>query len=172
MEKRITKKTREFFKNFKDDIKQQILQLSNYKKNEQSMKSLLQYIYDYQPLEFADQDFQKRKRVKNIVPLFERCCAFRANGEQCTRRKKKDNTFCGTHLKGTPHGTVTQIPEKAKFTKKTVWVEDIKGIIYYVDNENNVYEPHDILENKTNPRIIAKYVCEDGNYSIPSLFKK
>ena len=47
----------------------------------------------------------KRKRVKNVVHLSDRCCAKRANGEQCTRRRKDTTTeYCGTHLKGTPHG--------------------------------------------------------------------
>ena len=40
------------------------------------------------------------------VPSSERCMAKRANGEQCTRRKKQDSCYCGTHTKGTPHGTV------------------------------------------------------------------
>ena len=46
------------------------------------MNELVQFIYDYPQLSFLPQDFQKRKRVKNIVPFFERCCALRANGEQ------------------------------------------------------------------------------------------
>ena len=51
-------------------------------------KELLQYIYDYSIIEITKMDLQKRKRVKNSVPFCERCCALRANNEQCTRRKK------------------------------------------------------------------------------------
>ena len=52
------------------------------------------------------EDFIKRKRIKNIVPNYERCIAKRANGEQCTRRNKNGEQFCGTHIKGTPHGII------------------------------------------------------------------
>ena len=54
---------------------------------------LLQFIFDYQPLQFEKVDFQKRKRVKNVVPFFDRCRALRANGEQCTTTKKMWRTL-------------------------------------------------------------------------------
>ena len=42
-----------------------------------------------------------------IIPPNERCCGIRANGQQCTRRKKEgQDKYCGTHIKGTPHGTL------------------------------------------------------------------
>ena len=85
MEKKIGNKTRVYFQNFKEDIRGFIeshLDIDNSDK-----ANLLQFIYDYQPLEFTKQDFQKRKRVKNIVPFCDRCCALRANKEQCTERE-------------------------------------------------------------------------------------
>ena len=33
----------------------------------------------------------------------------------------------------------------------------LMGIIYYIDNNNNVYDPQDILDNKINPIVIAKW---------------
>ena len=34
--------------------------------------------------------------VKNKIPLADRCCAKRADGDQCTRRKRTDSdTYCG-----------------------------------------------------------------------------
>ena len=43
---------------------------------------------------------------KKRVPSSERCCGLSANGQQCTRRKKEgQDKYCGTHIKGTPHGT-------------------------------------------------------------------
>ena len=46
------------------------------------------------------------RRVWKIIPPGERCCGLRANGQQCTRRKKEgQDKYCGTHIKGTPHGT-------------------------------------------------------------------
>ena len=96
----------------------------------------------------------------------------RANNEQCTRRRKDDSKFCGTHIKGTPHGEINNKTAKPTLVKKTVQAVDIKGIIYYIDDTNNVYDPQDIIENNKNPKIIAKYVREGDTYNIPSFFNK
>ena len=173
MEKRINNKARTYFQTFKEEIKNILLQTEWANENHNKVSQFLQFVYDYQPLEFDKSDFQKRKRVKNIVPFFERCCALRANKEQCTRRRKNSSKFCGTHIKGIPHGEVNQNQEnKPTHQKKTVWAEDIKGIVYWIDKECNVYDSNDIIQNNINPRIIAKYVLDNGVYTIPSLFKK
>ena len=179
MEKRINQKARTYLQQFKNDIQgfiksndMKVITLNDTGATKDEAHTLLQFIYDYQPLEFQKNDFQKRKRVKNVVPYFERCCALRANGEQCTRRRKNNEKFCGTHIKGIPHGEINQEKSAPTHTKKTVWAQDIKGIIYYIDNSNNVYHPQDVLNNVVNPKIIAKYVLNDGEYSIPSLSKK
>ena len=89
MEKRINLKTREYLQTFKGEIKDTIVELfPDEVTNPQSkIQQLLQFVYDYQPLTFSKEDFQKRKRIKNIVPFYDRCCALRSNKEQCTRRK-------------------------------------------------------------------------------------
>ena len=71
MEKRISSKTRLYFQNFKENLKNKIV--TDNKIDNAYMNDLVQYIYDYPQLIFLPQDFQKRKRVKNIVPFFERC---------------------------------------------------------------------------------------------------
>jgi len=172
MEKRITNKARLYFQKFKEDMKNLLVQTEHLKNNPEELSTILQYMYDYQPLEYTKTDFQKRKRVKNVVPFHERCCALRANKEQCTRRKKNEEKFCGTHIKGTPHGEVDQIKNVKTHTKKTVWAEDIKGIVYYIDDGCNVYDPQDVIQNNVNPKIIAKYVVKNGVYTIPTFFKK
>mgnify|MGYP001043042519 CR=1 FL=1 len=49
-----------------------------------------------------------------------------------------------------------------------IWVEDIKGIVYYIDMDNNVYNTEDVVSNGDNPRIIAKWSKNElGEYSIP-----
>lgn len=169
MERRLNKKTDDYMSQFKNNIKEKASQLwkSN---NDPNVNNLLQYIFDYQRLAFDKDDFSKRKRVKNVVPYFDRCCAKRANGEQCTRRKKTEDEYCGTHMKGTPHGIISESDEPKKNTQKIdVWAQDIMGIIYYIDNQNNVYQPEDIIVNKINPRVIAKYVKNGERYSIPEL---
>ena len=81
----------------------------------------------------SKEDFQKRKRVKNVVPQFERCGAKRANGEQCTRRKKDDSCFCGTHVKGTPHGEVSTTDDGLKGIEVSV-VSRLQPYHYPCDN--------------------------------------
>lgn len=118
---------------------------------------LMEMVTDYDKIKLCGDDLVKRKRVKNIVPLFDRCIAKRANGEQCTRRKKEGEGYCGTHTKGRPHGSVNETPENMVTNKKVeVWIQEIKGIVYYVDADKNVYDPEDILLNKINPKVIMK----------------
>ena len=117
---------------------------------------------------------EKRKRVKNVVPLFNRCCAKRADERQCTRRRKPDELYCGTHSKSRPHGTVDDVEQEKKDSKvkHQVWAQDIKGIIYYIDKNQNVYDPEDILKSTVNPKIIAKWKHDhEGNVYIPQYSK-
>ena len=166
MDKRLTKKAEFYITNFKDNIREKATQLGISQNPE--MYQLLQYIYDYERLSFNKEDFQKRKRVKNFVPIFDRCCAKKSSNEQCTRRKKEGCEYCGTHVKGTPHGIVdNQTDNKVSTQKIEVWGQDIQGIIYYIDGNNNVYKPEDIIINKVNPKIIAKYVKNGEQYNIP-----
>jgi hypothetical protein len=167
MERRLNKKLEIYITNFKDNIREKATQMGM-TKNEQ-VNQLLQYIYDQDRLTFNKEDFQKRKRVKNFVPIFDRCCAKRASCEQCTRRKKDGYEYCGTHIKGTPHGIVDLQNEQKNTTQKVeVYAQDIQGIIYYIDKNSNVYQAEDIISNKINPKIIAKYVKNGENYNIPA----
>jgi hypothetical protein len=140
--------------------------------NSTDSSEIMNFIYQYNNFELTKEDFMKRKRVKNMVPVYERCCAKRANGQQCTRRKKDECQYCGTHSKGTPHGIMNENETVSTVTKVEVSAIDIKGIVYYLDNDGNVYDTEDIISNKKNPRIIAKYEKHGDVYSIPSLFEK
>jgi hypothetical protein len=107
--------------------------------------------------------------------MYERCSAKRANGEQCTRRKKDGETYCGTHIKGTPHSIMDEVACEIPTTKNVkvdIWAQDIKGIIYYIDKSGNVYDTEDIMKiDKYPKRVIAKYNQDEaGKYSIPSMF--
>lgn len=138
------------------------------------LSEFLQYVYDTEPLKLTSTDFMKRKRVKNDAPLCERCTAKRADGLQCTRRKRGSNNYCGTHLKGTPHGVMevsSDIIEK--FEKIELTVVDIKGIHYHIDDKGNVYDARDVISGSTSPNIIAEYtITETGEYVIPFLFNQ
>ena len=167
MEKRITQKINTYFQDFKQLLKDVI---DEQQLGETKYNNIIQFLYDYQQLEIIKEDFTKRKRVKNTVPFHERCCAKRANEEQCTRRKKNDELFCGTHTKGRPHGEITNQTSSIIIKKREVWAIDIKGIIYFIDNDGNVYDHDDVMKGKDNAKIIAKYVKKGDEYNIPSIF--
>jgi hypothetical protein len=169
MERRVAKKLDSHFTEFKNDIKNWFQENTCEIIGDSNKSAFLQYIFDYDNVSLSKEDFQKRKRIKNVVPQYDRCCAYRANNEQCTRRKKDDSNYCGTHIKGTPHGTVSSTDvTDVKIKKKQIWAEEIKGICYYIDDTKNIYDHEDIIKNKENPKIIANYKVDfEGKYSIP-----
>jgi FKBP-type peptidyl-prolyl cis-trans isomerase len=137
-------------------------------------KQLISVVYDYEKLKLTKEDFMKRKRVKNIVPPQQRCHAKRANGEQCTRKKKVGCDYCGTHTKGSPNSIIDDESNGGSSVSKvsqqsvSVWVQNIKGIEYFIDSNNNVYKHEDVIENLSNPQVIAKCFKNEssGQYSI------
>jgi len=166
MEKRINKKIETYLTEFKDSLRNKISSFNFDDKN--TLNEFLEFIYDYQRLIIVKDDIVKRKRIKNSIPALNRCCAKRANGEQCTRRRKENCDFCGTHSKGTPHGLIQTSGSTGNDSHKLeVFAEEISGIVYYLDKYNNVYKTEDILDGKQNPGIIAKYQKTNGLYSIP-----
>ena len=167
MEKRINKRIETYISEFKDNVKDKATELGL--TTDTILTQLVQYIYDYERLSLTKEDFMKRKRVKNVVHLSDRCCAKRASGEQCTRRRKDTTTeFCGTHLKGTTHGICDlEHDDKPQGHKIEVWAQDIQGIIYYIDVSGNVYQAEDIISGKNNPKVIAKYIKVADIYTIP-----
>ena len=158
MEKIINDKILCYFGDMKHDM---ITIIKDGKMNSMNVDSILNqvmnYIYEKPILQLERSDFVKRKRMKTVVPQYDRCHARRANKEQCTRRKKNNECYCGTHIKGRPHGEINEsVANHGK--KKEVMTQDIKGIIYFLDMDGNVYHTDDIKNSITNPRVIAKYV--------------
>ena len=78
METRINNKSDTYIQEFKssiiDVVKKQGL-------DQNQMENIVQIVYDYNKFKLTKEDFTKRKRVKNTIPLHDRCCAKRANGE-------------------------------------------------------------------------------------------
>ena len=170
MEKRINDQLKQYLSSFKNDIRDKIVEL-NLGETEH-INELLEFIYEYNRLSFEKEDFMKRRRVKNTVPLENRCNAKRANGEQCTRKRREDCEFCGTHYKGTPHGVATHTKETAESIANEpitleVFAEEIGGIVYYIDKFKNVYKTDDVLQSKVNPTVIAKWEKPGEKYTIP-----
>ncbi len=166
MEKRINTKVEHYIQNFKKDICEKINSI--YTEASESKAELLEFVYEYERCSLSKEDFIKRKRIKNAIPTSNRCNAKRANGEQCTRRRKENCEYCGTHEKGRPHGLITMTESEDNNVKKVeVFAQEIMGIVYYLDKFNNVYNTEDIMNEIKNPKIIAKYQIHNDKYSIP-----
>lgn len=168
MDKRINKKLDSYISSFKNDIRTKADELGITSNPEVSR--LLTYVYEYNRLTLGKDDFMKRKRNKLGINISERCNAKRSNGEQCTRRKKTGCEFCGTHTKGIPHGVCDQVntSQASVLSKMTeVRVHDIKGIMYFIDTNKNVYQTEDVLLEKKNPKIIGTCITNnDGEYEV------
>ena len=99
-------------------------------------------------------DFEKKRRSRAAIPYYERCSGKKADGEQCTRRRQQGSLFCGTHVKGTPYGQISDGDPVSD--KVQVHVEEVNGIVYWVDDADNVYSQEDVYLGKKDPRVIAK----------------
>ena len=164
MESRINKTIVTYIRLFKTDIgdKVQSLGLCDEKSSE-----LMRYIFDYQKLTLKSNDFNKRKRLKNSIPVTNRCNACKANGDQCTRRRRGETEFCGTHSKGVPHGLIKDNDNQENQKQSVdIFGEDVNGIIYYMDKYTNIYKMEDIMRQSENPTVIGYYKLENGIYEI------
>ena len=164
MEKRVCKIVDDYCSQFKKDICDKLVEFS---KDNIDVQDIVSFVYDYEKIALENDDFAKRKRVKNAVPFCDRCTAKRATGEQCTRRKREGEVFCGTHSKGTPHGAIdiNSIDEnnQQQVNRVEVWVQEMNGICYYIDKNHNVYQTEDIVSNSKNPKIVAQYNVDANN---------
>ena len=162
METRIQQKVDDHLRAFKNGIRDWLVKYeANVTTGTGSVDltdEFLQFMFDTENIQLQKEDFQRRKRIKNHVPFSERCCAKRANGEQCTRRRL-EGVFCGTHSKGAPHGVIDENAGVGQQTleKVEIWLQVIQGISYYVDQHKRVYSPEDIVANQVNPRVIGRW---------------
>jgi len=142
MEKRVEVKVSSYLNQFKDNVKNKMTELGLIETNCDSKYSeLLRFIFDYQSLSWDKDDF--------------------------TRRRKDGCLYCGTHSKGTPHGEYEGTSNEVCQNKIIeLTVQDINGIMYYVDSEDNVYNQSHVLSNKINPECIGKRKNNNGTYSI------
>jgi len=82
------------------------------------------------------------------------CMAKKADGFQCTRRKKDKMEYCGKHIKKLKFG---RIDDELRYSDKTKYIktkrENIDGEYYLVDDQNLVYSC-----SKTHPLLLGKKV--------------
>lgn len=174
---------------FKQDIqhKLNVLELIRTDSSEEErtkMREFMEYVFEYPKLVLSKPESSTTSTTTaahetptdvalSTIESVEQpyCIAKRSDGVQCTRKKKKNCEFCGTHAKIEQLQSEKNQSSPLSVHKMEVNAVVIHGIIYYIDVNNNVYHTEDILENKENPRIIAKAVkYGDNSYSIPDLF--
>lgn len=168
MEKNIRNKIHEHNQEMKENIQKwfEKTKACIFIGNQNKTNEFIQYMNDFPTLNLSKEDFQKRKRLKNNVPDYNRCIALKCNGQRCSRKQKSDGVqFCGTHLKGANYGTTEQTRENNKIEKIELWLQEINGISRYIDKNFNVYCMEDILNSCDNPRIIGKYGFNNTNQS-------
>ena len=166
MDKRLSQRFEKYITNFKDQISAEIKKLNAFNDDSEKLHEFLNFVYEYERMEITHSDFLKRKRVKNTIPDRNRCNACKAGGEQCTRRRRENSLYCGTHLKGAPHGEVTTELENSNKKQIDITAEEINGIIYYLDSYGNIYKMEDVLKEIEDPSVIGRYVKLDGDYQI------
>lgn len=99
-----------------------------------------------------------RRRNNLNLPQEERCLGRKADGQQCTRRKRDNSCYCGSHMKKLPCGHVNDgqvivIKEKGKRGRKKktcesenrkkyieTWIDPQLGSKFLVDKNNFVYK--------------------------------
>ena len=120
---------------------------------------------------YHEWSFNINGECKNIPytksKITNRCNAKIANGCQCTRQRKDNHIYCGTHEKGTPHGVIDEGSTGQLYTKHDVFVQEVNGIVQYLDKQGNVYNTEHIQQDKENPEIIGRYLVDsDGTYQL------
>jgi len=157
MDKRINTQLEKYLVGFKDQIKKKVAELGFEEKAKTN--DLLEFVYEFERLVFTKDDFAKRKRVQNTIPVDNRCIATKSGGERCTRRRKDGCEYCGTHSKNMSN----ESDKSGEGTKKMeVFAKEMEGIVYYVDEFHNVYRTEDILNEVENPKVVATYTEMTG----------
>ena len=168
MDRKLNKRIADYIVDFKKSIKEKAISIDF--TEEQKLHDLLEHIYSYDRLVLSQEDVSKRKRVKNTIPNTNRCHAKRANGEQCTRKQKEGHVYCGTHVKGTPHGMINNNTENQEaYIIKEVIAEEINGIVYYLDKKGHIFSTEDVLKENPDPKVVAYYKKVNDSYVIEEI---
>lgn len=122
-----------------------------------TMEDIKKFIESHEKFNLDDFDISKKKRTKNHIKPEEQCRALRANKTQCTRRKRGDCEYCGTHTKGTPYGVIEMNHEPNCKKTLQVFTQEMEGILYYIDKDGNIYNTEDIVNRVSKPKIVGKY---------------
>jgi hypothetical protein len=79
---------------------------------------------------------KKKKTNRRILPKNERCLGRKNDLTQCTRKRKDEHEFCGSHIKNLPNGKVGD--DGACFNKKKGKRGRKRKNLLETDNENGI----------------------------------
>ena len=99
---------------------------------------------------------KKQERKQCIARIAPRVCDI-GIPKQCSRRSKDGHSFCGTHLTNQPYGIVSENDMYSNLESVQVWCQDVRGIIYHLDADNNVYHTYDVTQKVMDPRIVGRW---------------
>lgn len=179
MRKHLKNKMDKYTNTFKRDVIEWVVKNQGYSNdnsnhmgmNDMNMTNFIKFVNSYEAFNDVTAPVKKTQSGIGI------CNARRADGEQCTRRiqcKNGTNTqglkFCGTHSKGVPYGEIENQVVQPVIRRRHVFVENINGIGYYVDDKDNIYKTEDVYHNVNDPQIIGiKTKLPSGEYGIKYL---
>lgn len=116
---------------------------------------------------------KKKKNNKRILPKNEQCLGRKMDFTQCTRKRKDNTEFCGSHIKNLPNGKIgddgscfnkTKGKRGRKRKNPTINVNDndIVGIKKYIDGELYLVDKNKVVYSyKNNMPIILGYLKEE-----------
>lgn len=122
-------------------------------------KLVKKYIDDSFDIDFSAAPIKKRKRKQNkLLAKNELCMARKADGLQCTRRRRDGTEFCGKHASNLKYGRVDdeELNDSNKDQIKCT-LEKIDGNSYLVDCNSKLVYTFDT----DNPTVVGK-MAEDG----------
>tara|TARA_B000000532_G_C18694321_1_gene331060 strand:+ start:57 stop:473 length:417 start_codon:yes stop_codon:yes gene_type:complete len=128
-----------------------------YALSEEDMKELIRKVKEGEDVDISR--YKKRSRARSAINEKKQCRAKRADGKQCSRARREGEDYCGTHIKGCPHGRY-KTKEEDKEELKLSLIE-YKGIVYHIDlKKGEVYSTEDILNKSISPKIVGEYIDE------------
>lgn len=148
-----------------------INKLSSLHIDDTTISEITNYIATQDLICYEKDEIEKSRRIKKTISSNEQCNAIRIDGNRCTRRKKFDSSFCGTHLncQFPMEEFIPPIDAICPIIDKIVSAIDVHGIIYYIDQDLIVYKTEDVLKGVIDPKIIGHALKKDDVYTIPSL---
>ena len=112
-------------------------------------------ITKYLPKNQIIQDDTKTKRKRKLIPKDDCCVGRKQFGEQCTRRKKDNSEFCGSHMKSLPYGRIDdskdflcKIKGKRGRKKKNIYQNNDDYIETWLDKDLLTSDNRDYLIDK------------------------